>query len=138
MNSRIIIGWTEEIFIDFAREVIADVYGPQEPSEIFVSERSEELLLAAESGEFDLAILMINNIMLPGLGSWTERWPQLLEFLSTLHSRYQIPIVALAGSVPVEVENLNEIGVEFFYHAPVSLDVLRKAIQHCSLCTRCV
>ena len=95
-----------------------------------------QLLSHAEASPIDLFILMLNNLRFTDTPLFrnTPHW-QPFEVVSYLKVQYGKPVIALAGSWPESVKNIEEeskqAGASVFFFVPVDTNHFIEAVENC-------
>lgn len=99
--------------------------------ETTVTKRSDELIEVVQKGDFDLALLILNNMRFdPDVQDWLE---PAMTYISELKHRYGLPVIALYGSPKDEsfAGQIMEKGANFASLVPCEWNDIVSAFCNC-------
>jgi hypothetical protein len=127
---------SEHDFQDLFSAIIAEVMPANRELKLRVHTSTHALQIMALAGhiDFDLLILLLNNIVFPtGNMPADSRVKQALKFVAQLKARYQKPIIGLYGWPKGEAygKRARMAGLDFVFKVPARGEELRTAVADC-------
>ncbi len=125
---------SEEDLQELFSAIIADVISGKRELKVHTSTHALQIMTLAAEIDFDLFILMLNNIVFPTANMPAEeRVTQALKFVAQLKTRYQKPIIGLYGWPKGEAygRRARMAGADFVFKVPPKAEELRAAVMEC-------
>lgn len=141
---RILIGNCDNAISDVILDTIAYCGNDQFELVATTTERAEQVLEYARSQEFDLCILILNNLRYPpeyhrpdssSNAQWPDGFPDMAsKFVAQLKQTFTTPIIAMAGDPRDRVlwgEKVTRAGASYFFLLPPNNDDFLAALRKC-------
>ncbi len=130
----ILIGESENIFIDLLTEMTNEVIGSNREVRVLSAYHADELLNLARINDIDLFFLTLNNLFIQGNNFPAfNRIERILHLVFDLKHTYCKPIITFAGWPDDQEFPSRAIasGADHFNRIPCKLDVIKAAIRDC-------
>src|SRR5260221_4446026 len=127
---KLLIGNCDETFDGLLITLLKEVL--QSRFELKVTKSNHLGHLSQEAGirQFDLCLLVLNNITVPesgGNSSAKDRATWVLDFIACLKAKHRTPVIALSGdNDPWLAERATYAGVDFYFALPVEIPKLKR------------
>ena len=125
----VLIGDTEEIWVDLLTEVIQDEYKTAYTPTILSSQYVSELMEIADSNSIDLFIIRFNNILFPsGNMPPAGRLDQAFQFISYLKVRFRKPIIVFGPDLK-HSDRAKTAGADIYFLSPFAIEDFIKGLR---------
>ena len=127
----ILCGESDDILIDLFRDMIRDALGNQD-FRFVTSMLAEDILQFAENDQFDLAVIVVNNIIYQdGKGATSKSNENSLNLISMLAHRWLIPVIVFyhSGFKESYPENALRAGALAAHSMPFPLKSFRASLD---------
>jgi CheY-like chemotaxis protein len=129
---RVLVGDSDSSLAPLLPRMIEDVLNNEREVVAKSTHLAEQLMKYAQSQEFDLCIVYLNNILFP-IVPWSARREKVLEFVTQLKQACRSPVIALAGvreDVSLGAE-AKRAGAGYFLWTPFSVAEFSEAVNEC-------
>ena len=132
---RVLVCDDQDTFVEFFSACINEVIRGKYDLKVMWTLYADELLELAHSQQFDIFILILNNVCFRPLNlSVRGRVENVWQLVTHLRTMYRRPVIALSGQPdksPFSEENAKLAGASFFFPLPFKVEDFKEAIEKC-------
>lgn len=128
----VLIGNSEATYSAALRLMIEKLSKPTKRCVFTVVQRLDAVLAEADRNRFDLAILILNNLLAPEFAG-QKRIEQTIAAIGDLKARSPMPLIAISGYAhdPTFTERVRQAGADEFLFLPLDWETCRDALTRC-------
>ena len=128
----VLIGNSETTYTVTIRLLTEKFCGPATRCAFTAVERLDDLLAQADRHRFDLAVLILNNLLAPEIAG-RNRIEQAIAAIGDLKARCPMPVIAMSGYAdgPDFQARVRQAGADEFLLLPLNQEEFRVALGRC-------